>query len=169
MNSENVEKENIHFFLNKEYYENVYTHNFIFGKKRCGVIYAAMVENITEDLLYYLTEVDVTSGEKNKRLRFRPNDVQWYNICCASTTSFQLCTEAYLKQVMKKLHKNAGEAFEIILSEYLKGEQTEKNLSFDLGGDIIIDGVHWQAKFYNATVTAEKKIQNAKKRKLQKK
>ena len=63
----------------------------------------------------------------------------------------------------KEKHKgNRGNMFEDICAKVWNGEQTTANLDFTKGGDIIINGKHYQAKFGcakgGATFTTEKTL-----------
>ena len=150
-----TERETKREYLNKEYFTLAATKNFIFGRKKNGMIYAVMVENITENLLYFVTELDTTSkGEY--RLKFRPNDSQWYKLFCASSKMFELCTEEYFDKETKKYNNNAGYTFEALVIKKLQGQKTKNNLPFWLGGDMILNNIHWQIKYNGATVIEEK-------------
>ena len=47
----------------------------------------------------------------------------------------------------EKHGNNRGMMFEDICTKVWNGEQTKANLDFTKGGDIVINGIHYQAKF----------------------
>ena len=128
----------------RQYNKIAFTHNYIFGFVRNGLVYACMVENAI-DLIETLTYIEKRSAGFN--LRYRPNKAQ-QEIILANATETKILGSFDSFEIEKANHKgNRGNCFEDLCTIAWNGEQTAVNLDFTKGGDIIINGIHYQAKF----------------------
>lgn len=152
-----MDKTTLKIAMVRQYNKIAFTHNYIFGFVRNGLVYACMVEN-AGDLVETLTYIEKRSAGFN--LRYRPNKVQ-QEIILANATETKILGSFDGFEIEKVNHKNnRGNCFEDLCTTAWNGEQTTANLDFTKGGDIIINGIHYQAKFGcskgAATFTEEK-------------
>lgn len=152
-----MEKSIIKTAMIRQYNKIAYTHNYIFGFVRNGLVYACMVDNAS-DLLEALTYVEKRSAGFN--LRYRPNKIQ-QEIILANSSMVKILGSFDEFEQEKVNHKNnRGNCFEDICTAAWNGKQTTTSLDFTKGGDIIINDIHYQAKFGcskgAATFTEEK-------------
>jgi hypothetical protein len=155
-------KEIIKSNLINRYTKGAYTDNYIFGFIRKGLVYACVVEN-ADAILGAITfaEKRTSSGWG---IRFRPTKEQ-QEIILAHSKETRVLYSVDFMETEKVNHKgNRGVMFEDVCTLSWGGEQTKANLDFTKGGDIIINGVHYQAKFGcskgAATFTNEKTLVN---------
>jgi hypothetical protein len=131
--------------LIRRYTKGAYTDNYIFGFIRDGFVWACMVEN-ADALLDAISYVEKRS-KSGWTLRYRPTKAM-QDIILAHATETKILYSTTVMESEKALHNNnRGMMFENICTEVWNGEQTTANLDFTKGGDIIINGVHYQAKF----------------------
>ena len=140
-----------------------YTHNYIFGFVRGGLVYAVQVNN-ADDLLNSLTYVEKRSSGYN--LRYRPNKAQQEIILAHATRVEILGSVDWLESERAEHNNNRGDAFEFYACKRWNGTQpTNRSEKFSTCGDFwTADGVHFQCKFGAstgaATFTDEKTLAN---------
>ena len=148
--------------LVKRYTDAAYTDNYIFGFLRNGSVWACMVEN-ADSLLDKISYVEKRSSS-GWGLKYRPTKAQQELIIANSKEIKILYTADFMEKEKEKHKGNRGNMFEDICTKVWNGEQTKTNLDFTKGGDIIINGKHYQAKFGcakgGATFTTEKTLLN---------
>ena len=155
-------KEIIKSNLITRYTKGAYTDNYIFGFIRKGLVYACVVNN-ADAILDAITFVEKRT-ESGWGIRFRPTKAQ-QEIILANAKEIKVLYSVDFMETEKANHKgNRGVMFEDVCTSVWNGEQTKANLDFTKGGDIIINGVHYQAKFGcskgAATFTNEKTLVN---------
>lgn len=131
--------------LINRYTKGAYTDNYIFGFIRDGFVWACMVENA--DKILGLVSYAEKRSANGWTLRYRPTKAM-QEIIIANAKEIKVLYSVSVMETEKENHKkNRGYMFEDICTDVWNGTQTEENLDFTKGGDIIINGVHYQAKF----------------------
>ena len=131
--------------LINRYTKGAYTDNYIFGFIRNGFVWACIVEN-ADPLLALISFVEERSGN-GWTLRYRPTKKMQEIILAHSKETKILYSVEEMENEKVNHGNNRGMMFEDICTKVWNGEQTKANLDFTKGGDIIINGIHYQAKF----------------------
>lgn len=131
--------------LINRYTKGAYTDNYIFGFIRDGFVWACMVEN-ADPLLALISFVEERSGN-GWTLRYRPTKKMQEIILAHSKETKILYSVSEMEDEKVNYGNNRGMMFESICTKVWNGEQTKANLDFTKGGDIIINEIHYQAKF----------------------
>ena len=158
------EKNIIRSAMVRRYNKGAYTHNYIFGFTRKGMVYAVQVDNAC-DLLTELTFVEKRSGT-GMNLRFRPNKTQQEIIFANASRVEILGSVEWLEAEKLNFKNNRGDAFEYNACKRWNGEQPANRAEkFTTCGDFWTeDGKHFQCKFGAstgaATFTDEKTLAN---------
>ena len=103
------EKAVIRLAMVRRYNRGAFTHNYIFGFVRGGLVYAVQVDNAA-DLLDGLTYVEKRSGGYN--LRYRPTKAQQEIILANAARVEILGSVEWLESERANHHNNRGDAFE---------------------------------------------------------
>ena len=157
------EKAVIHLAMVRRYNRGAFTHGYIFGFVRGGLVYAVQVDNAA-DLLDSLTYVEKRSGGYN--LRYRPTKAQQEVILANAARVEVLGSVEWLESERANHHNNRGDAFEYYACKRWNGTQpANRSEKFTTCGDFWTDeGVHFQCKFGAstgaATFTDEKTLAN---------
>lgn len=153
-----MEIKNIQESMAKWYSDNAYTHNYCFGYKANGVVYAALVKNVSAKMLFGLSKLDKASAKNGGgySLKYKMNKSLWDMVCTVADDVQAICSVDYLETLNKTSKYNRGIIFEMLSAERFGGVlDTVPNKSFMDGGDFYIDGVPYQAKYLRATYTTE--------------
>lgn len=154
-----MEKEKILKNMMAWYYKKSFTHNYCFGYKFNGVIYAALVNNIKLNTLLALSKLDKASTKNGGgySVKYQMNAKLWEMIIAIADDVKIICTEnAFNRLLTENPKKNRGVMFEELASATFGGElDPVPNKSFMDGGDFYINGVAYQAKYLKATFTTE--------------
>lgn len=153
-----MEKEKLQEKMVEFYNENAYTHNYCFGFKWHGVVYAALVKNVNKATLIKLSKLEKASSKSGGgyALKYRMNAELWELVKTIADTVEVVCSVDYLEELNKNSKKNRGYLFEELTANLFGAVLDEKpNTSFRDGGDFYINGVPYQAKYMGATYTNE--------------
>lgn len=148
--------------LCKAYNKMAFTHSYIYGITKDGLVKAYVVRNGNESLAS-LASLDRASTKNGGTfsLKFKPNKNQVAILEEVAEEVKTICTTAYLENEFSTRPQNRGQIFEEMVATAFKGEQvTKKNAKFTESGDIVINGEHFQVKFQKATFTDERTIRN---------
>ena len=157
------EKNNVRLAMVRRYNNGAFTHNYIFGFVRGGLVYAVQVNN-ADDLLNSLTYVEKRSSGYN--LRYRPNKAQQEVILAHAARVEVLGSVDWLESEKADHNNNRGDAFEFYACKRWNGTQpANRSEKFTTCGDFwTADGTHFQCKFGAstgaATFTDEKTLAN---------
>ena len=157
------EKNNIRLAMVRRYNSGAFTHNYIFGFVRGGLVYAVQVNNAA-DLLNSLTYVEKRSSGYN--LRYRPNKAQQEIILANAARVEVLGSVDWLESERANHNNNRGDVFEYYACKRWNGTQpANRSEKFTTCGDFwTAEGVHFQCKFGAstgaATFTDEKTLAN---------
>jgi hypothetical protein len=147
----------------RRYNKGAYTHDYIFGFARGGLVYAVQVNN-AGDLLNGLTYAEKRSG--GWTLRYRPTKAQQELILANASRVEILGTLEWLEDEKLNFKNNRGDAFEHYACKRWNGEQPANRAEkFTTCGDFWTkDGTHFQCKYGAstgaATFTDEKTLTN---------
>ena len=158
-----MEKDKILQAMAKWYHENAYTHNYCFGFKRNGVVYAALVKGVTAETLVKVSTLTKASSKNGGgyAMRYKVNAKIWDFITAIADTVITLCSEEYLENLYNNSVYNRGQLFEKLTAERFGAKLDEKaNTSFKDGGDFYLNGVPYQVKYMKATFTNEATMNN---------
>lgn len=153
-----MEKEKLQESMAKWYSEQAFTHNYCFGYKANGTVYAALVKNVSVKLLFKLSKLDKVSTKNGGgySLKYQMNKSLWSMVCTVADDVQAICSVDYMETLNKNSKYNRGVIFEMLSAEKFGGVlDTVPNKSFMDGGDFYIDGVPYQAKYLRATYTTE--------------
>lgn len=145
-------------WLINKYNQLTYTHSYIFGYAYRGIVYSARIDD-GRALLSQLLYIDESSPKNGLQyiLRYRPNRKQWQMICDNAQEVKKICTLNHLETVGRRLKKNRGETFELLVAQIYNGKVSDKcNLKFTNGGDMTINNVPYQVKYSSATFASIK-------------
>ena len=148
------EKRIIRSALVRRYNKGAYTHNYIFGFARNGLIYAVQVDDAA-DLLS-----DLTYAEKRTSsgwvLRYRPTKAQQEVILANACRVEILGSVEWLEAEKLSFKNNRGDAFEYHACKRWNGEQPKNRAEkFTTCGDFWTeDGKHFQCKYGASTGAA---------------
>ena len=157
MDKKELQKKMVEF-----YSEQAFTHNYCFGFKWHGVVYAALVKNVNAKILMKLSKLEKASSKNGGgyALKYKINAELWDMVQTFADTVKVVCSVDYLEELNKNSKKNRGYIFEELTANLFNAVLDEKpNTSFRDGGDFYIDGVPYQAKYMNATYTNEATMQ----------
>lgn len=144
-------------FMVDTYNKYAYTHDYIIGIVEKGMWYACFVENATDLIFDITTETKMSPSHGNGEcLRFLPNKTIRELIKMRSTKIIPMCSVEFMDTKVKTIKGNRGDLFEQFVADRFNGRLPElRNLAFYNGGDVIIDGHHYQLKIEKATWTTE--------------
>lgn len=157
------EKSSIRIAMVRRYNSGAYTHNYIFGFVRGGLVYAVQVNNAA-DLLNSLTYVEKRSSGYN--LRYRPNRKQQEIILANAARVEILGSVDWFESEKANYNNNRGDTFEYHTCKRWNGTRpANRSEKFTTCGDFwTADGTHFQCKFGAstgaATFTDEKTLAN---------
>ena len=157
------EKNTVRLAMVHRYNHGAFTHNYIFGFVRGGLVYAVQVNNAA-DLLNSLTYVEKRSSGYN--LRYRPNKAQQEVILANAARVEVLGSVEWLESERANHNNNRGDVFEFYACKRWNGTQpANRSEKFTTCGDFwTADGTHFQCKFGAstgaATFTDEKTLAN---------
>ena len=152
----------IHFSMVKRYNSGAFTHNYIFGFIRGGLVYAVEVKN-AENLIPLITYIEQRSGQWV--LKYRPTKAM-QDLILANASRVEIIGSAEWFEIEKVDHKNnRGNCFEDLVACKWNGVQSAKaNTKFTDDGDFTANGIAYQVKFGcgkgAATFTDEKTLNN---------
>ena len=135
-----------------------YTHHYIFGFEYHGNIYMAYGES---NLLPFICTLDRDSRGGGTSLRFVPNKAQKLLLMASAQV---ICSAKLFNDMKAESKYNKGEIFEKLVTENDGQEWTKDNIPFTQAGDVEINGIPYQIKFYGATFCNEKSITSLEKR-----
>ena len=145
------------------YHEKSYTHDYILGFEYKKAVVACGIK-LTAELIDLLT-CEGTGSTKNggcQSVRFRPNTKQKELIMAnAFNVDTLMSVEQFeqLAQATTAKRVNRGDTFEEVVASYYNGQRpAQRNLKWTEGGDVVIDGIHYQCKYNKATWTDEKTV-----------
>lgn len=148
--------------LVKRYNSGAFTHRYVFGFIRKGLVYAVEVPNACH-LLPLITYTEQRSGQWE--LKYRPNKAM-QDLILANACRVEIIGSAEWFEVEKAHHNNnRGDCFEDLTAIRWNGVQpTKRNAKFTEDGDFTADGKAYQVKFGcakgAATFTNEKTLIN---------
>ena len=157
------EKARVRLALVRRYNRGAFTHNYVLGFARGGLVYAVQVDDAA-DLLDRLTYAEKRSGGYN--LRYRPTKAQQDIILANAARVEILGTVEWLESERANHHNNRGDAFEFHACKRWNGTQPKsRSEKFTTCGDFWTeDGKHFQCKYGAstgaATFTDEKTLAN---------
>lgn len=139
----------------RAYNSKAFTHEYLFGFSDRGNIYVARTNS---KILPYVCCLDSASRGYGRSLRFRPTKAQkeLLKTCRCSI----LCSVEYFNAECKASQYNRGEIFEKIVTERYGQVWTKDSVPFTKSGDLVVDGVHYQIKFEQATFCNEYSLEN---------
>lgn len=145
--------ENIFFNMVEQYDHLAYTHEYIFGFRDRGTVYAVFTDS---KVLPFICSLDKASRNQGYALRFCPTKVQ--KELLKRYDLIPLCSTEFFNDRVKNGKYNRGEVFEEMISRYFHIEWKKDTLPFTKGGDLEIGGIPYQVKFEKATFTNEKTL-----------
>lgn len=144
----------------KNYHATAYTNKYIIGVEEDGLVYAYIIELSESGLNFLFSDKPQNSKDgikikyrsnKDKRKFLLRNCLQAFTI--ATIAEFTAMRRTKVNRKGELYTENKGECFEWLISEYLHGTQNDKsNVSYQDGGDITVNGVHYQVKYESATI-----------------
>lgn len=152
----------IQFHLCHEYNRLAFTHSYVYGLVKNGLVLAYLVKDGAESLAS-LSCLDRASSKNGGtlQLKFKPNKAQVAILETIADEVKVICTADYLESENASRRQNRGQIFEEMVAKALHGEQVaKKNAKFTDCGDIIVNGTHYQVKFNKATYTDERTLHN---------
>ena len=131
------------------------THNYIFGFEFQGNIYATFTDS---SVLPFILKLDKASSKNGGgySLRFQPNRKQKFLLL--SLNSKIVCSADFFNNECKNSKYNKGEIFEKLLTEKYQQEWKKDNTSFTIDGDLTINEISYQIKFYKGTFMNEREF-----------
>ena len=147
-----AEKEMILISMVRKYNRLTYTHHYIFGFVRNGLIYAVQVDS-ANDLLNQLFYAERRTNEWV--LKYRPNKKQQEIILANAVRVEILGSVDWLENEKVYYNNNRGDTFEYHACKVWGGTLSPKrNAKFTDCGDFWIGSKHFQCKFGAATGAA---------------
>ena len=139
----------------RAYDSKAFTHEYLFGFADRGNIYIAHTDS---KILPYVCKVDSASRGYGRSLRFRPTKAQkeLLKTCRCSI----LCSAEYFNAECKASQYNRGEIFEKIVTERCGQVWVKDSVPFTESGDLIVNGIHYQIKFEQATFCNEHSLKS---------
>ena len=145
----------------KIYHEKSYNHDYIIGFEMNKKIMACIL-SMTAEMIDMITTLSKSSSKNGgcDSIRFRPNKDQKQFIINNSKKVDEIMDSKEFEEINKNSAKpNRGDMFEVVVAKYYHGQQQQqRNLKWTDGGDVIINGHHYQCKFNKATWTTEKTV-----------
>lgn len=155
-----MEKNTIKAYLVSGYNRHAYTHNYIVGVKRDGLVYACVCCNFDLAMLAK-AEKGSSHSDDSWCLRWRANEGHREQVFAAAEQVFAVCTVDELERVAAEIstgRKNRGSAFEKVLTEHYGQVWNKDSLPFYKGADLVVDGVDYQVKYEGCNFTNEKTL-----------
>jgi hypothetical protein len=130
-----------------------YVIGFKFGKSLMAVV----LDVIASDCVYIC---DSTNKQDGPKLRFHVNQMAraaWNN----SNRSFYVMDFDGFEILHEQTGIARGKLFETLVARHMGGYVVDGDKRFDMTGDIVANGTHYQCKLDNATITTLQTIRNA--------
>jgi hypothetical protein len=146
-----------------KHWETAYTHHYIMAVEWQGNVEAYLIE-LDLNGLHIMFSDKPTYSKGQTVIKYRHNKAKRDYLIANATDSFILCTVDELKTKCRvKINRkgeqyteNCGECFEWQMAERFGIKQNEKaNLSYREGGDLVINGIHYQVKYERAGIAVE--------------
>lgn len=146
-----------------KHWQTEYTHYYIIGVEWNGNVEVYFIK-LSADGLALIFSDKPTYSKGQTVVKYRHSKAKRDYLIANAIDSFILCSVDELKaRCRTKLKKNGetykencGECFEWLIAEWFGVKQNDKaNLSYKDGGDLIINGVHYQVKFERSGITVE--------------
>lgn len=145
------------------HWQTAYTHYYIIGVEWEGNVEVYLIKLSAEGLALIFSDKP-TYSKGQTVVKYRHSKAKRDYLKANSIDSFTLCTIDELKarcRVKPKKNgetytENCGECFEWQMAEWFRVKQNDKpNLSYKDGGDLIINGMHYQVKYERAGIAVE--------------
>lgn len=145
---------NISLLLNlwNRYHKISYTDNYKLGFIYKGLVYCTTTK---ADIIPHVLTLDKASRGAGYSIRFKPTVAQKLLLLSNSEV---ICSAEYFESLVKGSKYNAGEIFEMLITEKFGQVWTKDNIPFTEAGDLEVDGVAYQIKFEKATFITEKSL-----------
>lgn len=139
----------------EKYMEKSYSKHFIIGFELNGTIYAFTTSNykVFENIIR--EEQSSRNQGKALRLRLKKNDKIFL-----VNNAIAICTKEQFNKELSNSKYNRGEIFEKLIFSRYGMEWHKDNVKYTVAGDVIINNIHYQIKYQNATITTEKTLLN---------
>lgn len=145
------------------HWQTAYTHYYIIGVEWQGNVEVYLIE-LSVDGLALIFSDKPTYSKGQAVVKYRHSKAKRDYLIANAIDSFTLCTIDELKaRCRTKVKKNGesyvencGECFEWQMAERFGVKQNDKaNLSYRDGGDLVINGIHYQVKYERAGIAVE--------------
>ena len=146
-----------------KHWETAYTHFYIIGVEWQGNVEVYLIR-LDLDGLHIIFSDKPTYSKGQTVVKYRHSKAKRDYLIANAIDSFTLCTIDELKAKCRTKTKkngetyieNCGECFEWLIAEWFEVKQNDKpNLSYKEGGDLIINGIHYQVKYERAGIAVE--------------
>lgn len=143
------------------YHKMAYNHDYIIGFEMNKKVMACTL-TMTAEMIDNITTLGKSSSKNggSDSIRFRPNKEQKEYIIKNSEKIDEIMEIEMFEKMNKEDKKsNRGDIFEKIVADFYNGkQQTQRNLRWTDGGDVIINNHQYQCKYSKATWTTEKTV-----------
>lgn len=145
------------------HWETAYTHHYIIAVEWNGNVEVYLIR-LGLDGLHIIFSDKPTYSKGQTVIKYRHSKAKRDYLIANAIDSFTLCTIEELKASCRIRTKkngetyteNCGECFEWKMAERFGVKQNDKpNLSYKEGGDLIINGIHYQVKYERAGIAVE--------------
>jgi hypothetical protein len=113
---------------------------------------------VKDDILKDVCCLDRASRGAGYSLRYKPTKSKIAFICENAMDIIPLCSKKFFMRSYKHSKYNKGETFERLVYKHYHKKWHKDTIPFYQDGDIAINGISYQIKFVNATLTTEKQI-----------
>lgn len=143
----------VYKMLIDEYNDRSFTHQYIWGFKSNGTVWASFTD---ASVIEAVCMLDLASRSAGCALRFKPTKAQ--KELLKQFKTLPLCSVEYFEHEVASCKYNAGEVFERMMTEYFGQVWVKDNVPFTQDGDLTVDGIAYQIKFEKATFINEKTL-----------
>lgn len=154
-------------FLATHYHRLAYTPNYVFGVKSHGRVLAVAIENLDYDTLIQITYCEPNAGSHGGYYGLRMNNcgkvmdlILEKGKPLFDIGSYKEFENGFANYRANGNSGNRGNYFEDLFTELSHGTKPGgKTACFTDCGDVVVNGVHYQCKLYNATFTTTSTIE----------
>lgn len=145
------------------HWETAYTHYYIIAVEWQGSVECYLIQ-LDLNGLHIIFSDKPTYSKGQTVIKYRHSKAKRDYLMANAIDSFVLCTVEELKAKCRIRTKkngetyieNCGECFEWQMAELFGVKQNDKaNLSYRDGGDLVINGIHYQVKYERAGIAVE--------------
>ena len=138
----------------REYYNTTFTHNYVIGAKKNGMVIAYLITLNFEALCMFFASFTTSRGYTVARYSSNKKKIQYLEENCIQRVelidleTFENSRRVRVNAKGKEYTENRGEYFEYLVSQFFGVEQNDvANLKHTEGGDIEINGIAYQVKY----------------------